>query len=61
MIPTFTNKYTTSLAATSTSAIPIAAGMEGVTKKLCPKFATDQGCPFGRMCQYEHPRQYPGT
>eukprot|EP00975_Prorocentrum_lima_P054012 11328055-Prorocentrum_lima.AAC.1 len=31
MIPTLTNKFTTSLAATQMSAIPTAAGMEGVT------------------------------
>eukprot|EP00975_Prorocentrum_lima_P054396 11409121-Prorocentrum_lima.AAC.1 len=36
MTPTLTNKLTTNFAATPMSAIPTAAGMEGVTRKLCP-------------------------
>eukprot|EP00975_Prorocentrum_lima_P007237 1553877-Prorocentrum_lima.AAC.1 len=35
--------------------------MEGTTRKLCERFATDQGCPLGRKCRYEHPRECPGT
>eukprot|EP00975_Prorocentrum_lima_P054382 11406407-Prorocentrum_lima.AAC.1 len=51
MHPNLTNKFTvTNLAAHPTSAIPIAAGMEIIAKNLCQRFATDQGCPFGRKC-----------
>eukprot|EP00975_Prorocentrum_lima_P019833 4171708-Prorocentrum_lima.AAC.1 len=61
MRPTLTNRFTvTSLAANQMSAIPTAAGVEGVTKKVCQRFASDQGCPLGRKCQYEHPRDCPG-
>eukprot|EP00975_Prorocentrum_lima_P028569 6003307-Prorocentrum_lima.AAC.1 len=42
------------------SAIPTAAGVEGVTRKLRQRFATDQGCPLGRKGQHEHPRDCPG-
>eukprot|EP00975_Prorocentrum_lima_P021283 4482029-Prorocentrum_lima.AAC.1 len=33
------------MSAIPTFAIPTAAGMQGVTRKPCPRFATDQGCP----------------
>eukprot|EP00975_Prorocentrum_lima_P012937 2745812-Prorocentrum_lima.AAC.1 len=42
------------------SAIPTAERMERVAKNLCQRFATDQGCPLGRKCQYEHPKNCPG-
>eukprot|EP00975_Prorocentrum_lima_P046980 9820255-Prorocentrum_lima.AAC.1 len=61
MIPTLTNKLASDCAAAPMSAIPTAAGMERVTRELCPRLATDQGCPFGRRCQYAHPRECPGT
>eukprot|EP00975_Prorocentrum_lima_P019875 4181789-Prorocentrum_lima.AAC.1 len=60
MRPTLPNRFTTTnRAATPMHAIPTAAGVEGITRKLCQRFATDQGCPSGRKCQYEHPRDYP--
>eukprot|EP00975_Prorocentrum_lima_P041116 8639550-Prorocentrum_lima.AAC.1 len=46
--PTVTTNVTGNFA--SSSHIPIAAGMEGVTKKPCTRFMTEQGCPFGREC-----------
>eukprot|EP00975_Prorocentrum_lima_P059462 12467034-Prorocentrum_lima.AAC.1 len=55
ILPTLTNRATPNVA--SASSTPTAAGMEGITKKTCTKFYTDQGCPFGRKCQYEHPRE----
>eukprot|EP00975_Prorocentrum_lima_P059225 12417985-Prorocentrum_lima.AAC.1 len=61
MRPTLTNRFTvTSFAANQSMATPTAAGVEGVTRKPCPRFATDQGCSFGRRCQYEHPKDCPG-
>eukprot|EP00975_Prorocentrum_lima_P027040 5687333-Prorocentrum_lima.AAC.1 len=43
MRPTLTNRFTvTSLAANHSMATPTAAGVEGVTRKSCPRFATDQ-------------------
>eukprot|EP00975_Prorocentrum_lima_P049410 10336216-Prorocentrum_lima.AAC.1 len=49
MRPTLTNKFTvTSLAANQLVVGPIAAGVEGVTRKPCQRFATDQGCHLGR-------------
>eukprot|EP00975_Prorocentrum_lima_P041980 8824095-Prorocentrum_lima.AAC.1 len=51
MRPTLTNMFTvTSLATHQSMATPTAAGVEGVTRKSCPGFATDQGCSFGRRC-----------
>eukprot|EP00975_Prorocentrum_lima_P065617 12904467-Prorocentrum_lima.AAC.1 len=44
MRPSLTNKCTvTSVAANQPMAAPPAAGVEGVTRKSCPRFATDQG------------------
>eukprot|EP00975_Prorocentrum_lima_P062515 12886031-Prorocentrum_lima.AAC.1 len=41
---TLTNRLTvTSLATNQSMATAIAAGVEGVTRKSCPSFATDQG------------------
>eukprot|EP00975_Prorocentrum_lima_P042089 8848465-Prorocentrum_lima.AAC.1 len=61
MRPTLTNGFTvTNVAANHITSTPTAAGVEGVTKKSCPRFATYQGCPFGRRCQYEHPKDCPG-
>eukprot|EP00975_Prorocentrum_lima_P065677 12904773-Prorocentrum_lima.AAC.1 len=49
MRPTLTNRFTvTSLATNQSIATPTAAGIEGVTPKSSPRFATDQGCPFGK-------------
>eukprot|EP00975_Prorocentrum_lima_P047186 9866818-Prorocentrum_lima.AAC.1 len=42
------------------AAVPIAAGVEGVTRNQWHRFATYQGCPLGRRCQYEHPKDCPG-
>eukprot|EP00975_Prorocentrum_lima_P062707 12887019-Prorocentrum_lima.AAC.1 len=62
MRPTLTNRFTvTNLAASPMSAIPAAAGMERMAKHVCQRFATKQGCPLGRKCQYEHPKDCPGT
>eukprot|EP00975_Prorocentrum_lima_P049899 10442043-Prorocentrum_lima.AAC.1 len=61
MLPTLTNWMTPNLAASSSSIIPSAAGMEGYTRKLRVQFATDQGCPLGRKCQYEHPGRAQGN
>eukprot|EP00975_Prorocentrum_lima_P055142 11560828-Prorocentrum_lima.AAC.1 len=47
MLPTLTNKLTTSCAASSSSTIPTAAGIEGLTRNMCTCFATCQGCPLG--------------
>eukprot|EP00975_Prorocentrum_lima_P067608 12915851-Prorocentrum_lima.AAC.1 len=61
MRPTQTNKFTvTSLAANQLTATPIAAGVEGATRKSCFRFATYQGCPLGRRYQYEHHKDCPG-
>eukprot|EP00975_Prorocentrum_lima_P062311 12884964-Prorocentrum_lima.AAC.1 len=44
MRPTLTNRLmVTSLATNQSMATPNAAGVEGVTRKSCPRFATDQG------------------
>eukprot|EP00975_Prorocentrum_lima_P061933 12882711-Prorocentrum_lima.AAC.1 len=60
MRPTLANKFTVrSVAATQLTATPIAAGVEGVTRKSCLRFATHQG--LGRRCQYEHPKDCPGN
>eukprot|EP00975_Prorocentrum_lima_P050717 10626054-Prorocentrum_lima.AAC.1 len=32
-----------------------------IRDRWCTKFATDQGCPLGRKCRYERPRDCPGT
>eukprot|EP00975_Prorocentrum_lima_P026020 5472782-Prorocentrum_lima.AAC.1 len=53
MIPALTNKVTSSFASSST--IPTAAGMDGITQKPCTSFMTEQGCHYGRKCQYNHP------
>eukprot|EP00975_Prorocentrum_lima_P067962 12918009-Prorocentrum_lima.AAC.1 len=61
MRPTLTNRFTlTNLAATPMSAISTAAGVKGLTRKFCQRFATYQGCPVGRKCLYEHPGDGPG-
>eukprot|EP00975_Prorocentrum_lima_P060909 12772849-Prorocentrum_lima.AAC.1 len=46
MLPALTNRVTPNLAASSSSIIPTAVGMEGLTRKLCARFATYQGCPL---------------
>eukprot|EP00975_Prorocentrum_lima_P003740 815740-Prorocentrum_lima.AAC.1 len=61
MRPTLTNRFTvTNLAAHPMSANPTAAGVEGVTRKVRHRFMSNQGCPLGRRCQYEHPRDCQG-
>ncbi len=40
--------------------LPIAAGMERVVKKPCPRFHTDCGGPAGRNCPLDHPQDCPG-
>eukprot|EP00975_Prorocentrum_lima_P026814 5635828-Prorocentrum_lima.AAC.1 len=50
MRPALNNKFTvTNVTASQMTSNPTAAGVEGVTEKLCQRFATDQGCPFGRI------------
>eukprot|EP00975_Prorocentrum_lima_P067486 12915219-Prorocentrum_lima.AAC.1 len=62
MQPTLNSRFTaTNVTANQMTSIPTAAGVEGVTKKLCPRFVTGQGCPFGRGCQYDHPKDCPGA
>eukprot|EP00975_Prorocentrum_lima_P061709 12881442-Prorocentrum_lima.AAC.1 len=57
MRPTVTNKViVTNLAANQLLATPTAAGVEEVTRKSCQS----QGCPLGRRCQYDHPKDCPG-
>eukprot|EP00975_Prorocentrum_lima_P064889 12900210-Prorocentrum_lima.AAC.1 len=58
IFPVLTNHVTSNF--TSSSTIPTAAGMEGITKKPYSIFTTEQGCPYGRKCQYEHPEDCPG-
>eukprot|EP00975_Prorocentrum_lima_P057040 11967507-Prorocentrum_lima.AAC.1 len=61
MRPTLTNRFTvTNLTASPISATPTAAGMERIARNLPQRFATDQGCPLGRKCQYEHTKDCPG-
>eukprot|EP00975_Prorocentrum_lima_P040268 8457108-Prorocentrum_lima.AAC.1 len=61
MRPTLNSRFPgTNVTANQMTSIPIAAGVEGAMKKSCQTFATDQGCPFGRRCQYEHPKDCPG-
>eukprot|EP00975_Prorocentrum_lima_P056452 11836346-Prorocentrum_lima.AAC.1 len=48
MLPALTNRATPNFASSSSS-IPTAAGMEGVTQKPCTRFMTDQGCQHGRV------------
>eukprot|EP00975_Prorocentrum_lima_P049706 10403720-Prorocentrum_lima.AAC.1 len=57
IFPALTNNVTTDFASSST--IPTVVGMEGITKKPCTRFMTEQGCPYGRKCQYEHPPRLP--
>eukprot|EP00975_Prorocentrum_lima_P035341 7422718-Prorocentrum_lima.AAC.1 len=53
MLPALTNKVTSSFA--SSSSIPTAAGIEGMTEKPCARCMADQGCQYGRKCQHDHP------
>eukprot|EP00975_Prorocentrum_lima_P011023 2342841-Prorocentrum_lima.AAC.1 len=56
MRPTLTNRFTaTSMAANQSMATP-AAGVEGVTHKSCPRFATDQGCSLEEDASMHIPR-----
>eukprot|EP00975_Prorocentrum_lima_P011628 2474801-Prorocentrum_lima.AAC.1 len=49
MRPALNSRFTaTNVTANQMTSIATAAGVEGVTQKLCPRFATHQGCPFGR-------------
>eukprot|EP00975_Prorocentrum_lima_P019487 4103787-Prorocentrum_lima.AAC.1 len=45
MRPALSNRFAvTNLAANSMSANPAAARVEGVTRKVCQRFVSDQGC-----------------
>eukprot|EP00975_Prorocentrum_lima_P061242 12839911-Prorocentrum_lima.AAC.1 len=61
MRSTLNNRFiVANVTANQMTSTPATAGVEGVTKRLCPRFATYQGCPFGRRCQYDHPKDCPG-
>eukprot|EP00971_Amphidinium_carterae_P065547 1298839-Amphidinium_carterae.5 len=34
---------------------PVGAGMEGDTRKDCPKFFSNEGCKYGQKCRDRHP------
>eukprot|EP00975_Prorocentrum_lima_P012587 2669955-Prorocentrum_lima.AAC.1 len=47
MRPALNSRFpVTNVTVNQVASIPTAAGVEGAMKKLCPEFATDQGCPF---------------
>eukprot|EP00975_Prorocentrum_lima_P068570 12921435-Prorocentrum_lima.AAC.1 len=62
MRPTLTNRFTvTNVAANQMTSTPTAAGVEGVSKKLCPRFATDQRCPLEEDVSMNILRTVPGS